>query len=84
MLTADLEAAVVGMDARRIQSTAHTIKGTLGNLTAAEAYETAVSLEEIGRTGNLDRAPEAFRVLLGQVERVKLAAANLRRELTAG
>ncbi len=83
-LMGDLEAAVMGMDAQRVQSTAHTIKGTLGNLTAVEAYETAMGLEAMGRAGNLDRAPEAFRLLLGQVDRVTLAAAHLCRELTTG
>ena len=50
---------------------AHTLKGTLGNLSAVPAYEAARRLEDMGRTGDLDRIEEAFRRVQEQVQRVQ-------------
>jgi len=80
----ELGIAVSHKDAKRIQAAAHTLKGTLGNLSAADAYAAALHLEDMGRRGDLDRVGEAFRFVQEQVERVKLAVAKLYRDLTAG
>jgi PAS domain S-box-containing protein len=81
-LLQELEAAVSRMDMRAVQSVAHTLKGTLGNLTAAEAYEAALHLEDISRKGDLERVPEAFALLKDHVARVERSAAKLASELT--
>jgi CheY-like chemotaxis protein len=78
-----LESSVSQKDAQRIQSAAHTLKGTLGNLSAAQAYEAARRLEDMGRRGDLDRVEEAFRLVQEQVQRVQLAVAKVHGELTA-
>ncbi|QEL19635.1 PAS domain S-box protein [Limnoglobus roseus] len=83
-LQKELELAVSRMDAQGIQSAAHTLKGTLGNLTATEAYETAKCLEEMGRNGDFGHVPDAFNRLHRQIERVKIATINMLRDLTAG
>ena len=82
-LLGELETGVARQDARRIHLGAHALKGALGSLSAAHAYEAALRLEHMGRTGNLDRVEEAFRLLQEQVQRVKLAAAKVHSDLTA-
>jgi PAS domain S-box-containing protein len=79
----ELECAVSHRDARQVQMAAHALKGTLGNLSAASAYDAALRLEQMGRTGDLDLSSEAFRVVQEEVRRVMLAVARLHRELTA-
>ena len=60
-------------------SIVHTLKGTLGNLSAAHAYEAAMPLEAMARKGDLDCVEEAFRLVQEQVERVKLAIDKVHR-----
>ncbi len=79
----EFEIAVSQKDAHRIQAAAHTLKGTLGNLSAADAYEAALRLEEMGRKGDLDRVEEAFRLVQEQVQRVQLVVAKVHSDLTA-
>jgi signal transduction histidine kinase/DNA-binding response OmpR family regulator len=79
----ELESSVSQKDALRIRSAAHTLKGTLGSLCAAQAYEAALRLEDMGRKGDLDRVDEAFRLVQERVQRVKLAVAKVHSELTA-
>jgi len=62
---------------------AHTLKGTLYNLSAAHAYQAALRLEDMVRKGDLDRVEEAFRLVQEQVQCVKLAVAKVHRDLTA-
>jgi CheY-like chemotaxis protein len=76
-LMAQLAGAVAAMDAPGIQRAAHTLTGTLGSLSAAQAHATARHLEVLGRTGDLDGALEEFRLLQTEVERVKLAVTSL-------
>ena len=79
----DLEAGVAHQDIRRIQCAAHTLKGTLGNLSAAPAYEAALRLEEMARKGDLDRVDEALQCVREQVQRVNLAVSRVLNDLTA-
>jgi len=79
----ELEIAVSQKDTERIQLAAHTLKGSLGNLSAPHACEAALRLEDMARKGNLDRVEEAFRLVQEQVQRVKLAIAKVYRDLTA-
>jgi PAS domain S-box-containing protein len=82
-LAGELEIAVSQKDAKRIELAAHTLKGTLGNLSAAQAYEAALHLEDISRKGDLERLEEAFRFVQEQLQRVKQAVARLHSDLTA-
>ena len=81
-LLKELRSAVTDKDAKRIRLAAHTLQGTLGNLSASVAYEATLRLEHMGRTGNLDRVEEAYRLVQEQVERVGLAVAKVHSELT--
>jgi CheY-like chemotaxis protein len=80
---AELEVAVSEKDAKRIELAAHTLKGTLCNLSAARAYEAVLRLEEMGRKGDLGRVEEAFGLVQTQVQRVQLAVAKVHSDLTA-
>ena len=66
----DLADAIEREDARTIERRAHRLKGTLGNLAAADAAEAAERLEEIGRGGKLEAAGPAFSDLRALAEDV--------------
>ena len=82
-LLKELQSAVAHKDAKWIRLAAHTLKGTLGNLSAASAYEAALLLEDMGRKGDLDRVEEVFCLVQEQVQRVQLAVAKVLSDLTA-
>ncbi len=69
-----LAAAVANQDARTVDRTAHSIKGSVANFGAPAAYQAALELEQMGHTGNLVDAPRH----LGELER---ALATLHAEL---
>jgi two-component system, sensor histidine kinase and response regulator len=82
-LMKELQSAVSQKDTNRIRLAAHTLKGTLGNLSAASAYEAVLRLEQMGRTGDLGSVEEAWILVQQQVERVQMAVAKIHRDLTA-
>jgi len=50
---------------------AHTIKGAVGNFGAKPAFEAALRLEKIGKSGDLSEALKAFEALKGELERLE-------------
>jgi two-component system, sensor histidine kinase and response regulator len=82
-LMKELQCAVSQKDAKRIRLAAHTLKGTLGNLSADAAYEAVLNLERMAQTGDLGRVEEACALVQTQVERVQMAVAKLHSALTA-
>lgn len=77
-LLEELAAAISQKNASRILKTAHTLKGTLLNLTANNASQAAFRLEQIVREGNLSQANEGFARVQEQVHCVSLAIAASR------
>jgi PAS domain S-box-containing protein len=77
-LLEELAAAISQKNASRILELAHTLKGTLLNLTANNASQAAFRLEQIVRDGNLSQAHECFALLQEQVHCVSLAIAASR------
>ncbi len=57
-------------DAERLRRASHAMKGALSNLAAKQATGFAISLEEMGKSGNLSGAEEALAQLEGELERV--------------
>jgi HPt (histidine-containing phosphotransfer) domain-containing protein len=55
-----LHDAVASLDAKRVASEAHTLKGMLSNLAAREVAGAAASLEELGRNGETPRFAESL------------------------
>jgi HPt (histidine-containing phosphotransfer) domain-containing protein len=69
----EVRAAVGRRDPARLRRAAHTLKGALGTLGAAVAFEAAQALETMGRDGDLSGAEEACSVLEEAVRRLDAA-----------
>jgi PAS domain S-box-containing protein len=75
-LLAELHDALAGEDALRLARAAHTLKGTLGNLSAPAARAAALRLEQLARAGDLTGARAARLQLEQQVQRLRDALAG--------
>lgn len=62
-LIEDIRSAISEKDARKLEHSAHTLKGSVANFGAEEATRAAFELEKLGRGASLDDAPAALRVL---------------------
>lgn len=61
-LIAGLRSAIQAGDAAAVGRHAHSLKGMLANFCAPEAQSAALSLEKLGKAGDLSGAPEALAV----------------------
>ncbi|MBN2580364.1 MAG: response regulator [Pirellulales bacterium] len=69
-LLAEIRRMIETRDAAGLEKTAHRLKGSLTPFTAPTAYETAQTLETIGRAGDLAQAEELGRQLEWETERL--------------
>jgi two-component system sensor histidine kinase/response regulator len=60
---AELREALANADARNLENAAHALKGSVANFGAETAVDAAFRLEQMGRSGRLDEAPETLRAL---------------------
>lgn len=81
-LLARIEAAVEAGDAQALETAAHTLKGSVSNFCAKEAFEWARTLQEIGGSGDLTEAPEAVLRLSDATEELKNALIDFAEEGT--
>jgi two-component system, sensor histidine kinase and response regulator len=65
-----LKVAVAGTDAVALTEQAHKLKGAAANLSAYGVSSAAKSLEEIGRSQNMDEANQILEVLLNESKRL--------------
>jgi two-component system, sensor histidine kinase and response regulator len=70
-LLSELEAGVERGDASSVQHAAHTLKGALQNLSAANGAQAALQLETLGRSGNLDSAEQSLSELKRELDRLQ-------------
>ena len=63
--------AVAGHDARSLESAAHALRGSVSNFTARRASQAALSLELMGRDGDLTGSEQALAALEEELERLK-------------
>ena len=70
--------AVSRTDAPGLDRAAHKLKGTVSLFGGEEATQSALVLETMGRTGNLDQAEASSRQLQGLMEALGKALAELR------
>jgi HPt (histidine-containing phosphotransfer) domain-containing protein len=82
-LVGELHDAVLHRDAERIRQAAHTLKGTLGNLSASDAFAAALRLEQLASGGDLADADEAFAVLREQIHGLDQEVARFGTDLTS-
>jgi HPt (histidine-containing phosphotransfer) domain-containing protein len=66
----DIRTAVEEDDAEALRREAHGLKGASGNMQAEATEVAARRLEDIGRSGDLEQAPEALRELEEEVDRL--------------
>lgn len=70
-LLAEIENAVRNGDSDALRQSAHTLKGAVGNFSAQGVYDAAYALEQIGRSGDLNDAAGAYKVLKQELERLQ-------------
>jgi len=75
-----LRHAVNAGDAEGVWKAAHRIKGSVGSLSATQAFAAARDLESVGREGDLAAVPVAFATLELEMERLEQALNVLRTE----
>ena len=66
-----LRGAVAAGDAAGVETAAHSLKGSVANFGAEEAVAAALRLEQMGREGQLDGAPDAMENLEAEIAVVK-------------
>jgi HPt (histidine-containing phosphotransfer) domain-containing protein len=62
--------AVEARDAAALHRAAHRLKGSVATFAAAPAADAAIALELLGRDGQVDTAPEAFKRLELEIRRL--------------
>jgi HPt (histidine-containing phosphotransfer) domain-containing protein len=60
---AEIRAAIAGGDARQLETSAHTLKGSASNFGAGAVVESALRLEQMGRAGQMNQSPDVLRSL---------------------
>jgi HPt (histidine-containing phosphotransfer) domain-containing protein len=63
----EIKRAITDRDARRLQIAAHTLKGSVGNFNASQAFAAAQALESAGRDGDLSQVDESLNDLESSV-----------------
>jgi HPt (histidine-containing phosphotransfer) domain-containing protein len=79
-LVDEIRVALDRKDAKVLQRSAHSLKGSTGNLAAKMASEAALKLERLAQAGNLVDAENVLRELECQLERLKPALLAVRTE----
>jgi len=74
---AEIKQAICRGDAEALRIAAHTLKGSVGNFAAKQAFAAAQLLEIMGRNGDFDKAGEACKALESELARVIEELRNL-------
>ena len=72
-----IRSAIERGDSTALRKEAHTLKGSVLNFSAHQAYEIALQLENAGRAGNLSESPEIYNILAVEIQQVRDALNNL-------
>jgi HPt (histidine-containing phosphotransfer) domain-containing protein len=76
-LIAEIRVAVQIGDARALERSAHSLKGSVANFEACAAVDAAFRLESMGRNGNLDQTASALAALEAAFEALHPALIDL-------
>ena len=82
-LLSDIQEPVSRRDAVALERAAHALKGAVGNFSAEDAFNSALKLEVMGSTGDLNGVDEAYADLETKIANLKNALATLRKEIAA-
>ncbi|MCE5324529.1 response regulator [bacterium] len=82
-LMTQIQDAIASGDAGALEKSAHTLKGSVGNFAAKPAYDAAYRLEQIGHSGNLNGAHDAYVTLEDKIEQLQNTLAKLDMEEAA-
>jgi len=69
------------LDAKGLERAAHALKGSIGNFAAPRAFDAALQLEIVARSGDLAPAEATWQALESELEILKPALAGLQREV---
>jgi len=83
-LMGEMENAICGGDALRLNRAAHSLKGSVGNFGARAAFDLAFSLEKMGKGSDLGGAAPAFAALSREMERLGKALAEFAGDMNCG
>ena len=72
----DIQAAIDAEDAEQLRITAHTLKGSAGNIGAREVAHISQDLENIGKAGSVKGANEHMSKLREAIDRARLFLSN--------
>lgn len=78
ILLQEIDSSITNMDGEKLRTSAHSLKGALGNLGASQGAQTAHELEKMGETGDFDSARKKFEAIIGEIDSFKKATENLR------
>ncbi|OHD68951.1 MAG: hypothetical protein A2W19_06930 [Spirochaetes bacterium RBG_16_49_21] len=79
-LLAAVEDAVTIKNGEKIGKTAHTLKGAIANFSADTAYQSALTLEKIGKNNQLAKAETALQNLKHELKQMTEALSRLMAE----
>lgn len=83
MLLVTMQDALSHGNAQTLTYAVHTLKGSVGNFAAANAFEAALRLEKIARQGNLPQAKSALAELEAELARLVPLLTTLKMEIAA-
>jgi len=78
-----IKEALTCADLQALTQAAHALKGSVGNFTLGEPFETARILEQLGRQGDLQRASEVLEKLEEELTRLMSALESVKLEVAA-
>ena len=82
-LLSEIQEAVRRGDGEALARSAHTLKGSVSNFSAKEAFEAALTMEKLARDGKLAEAGQAYTALEKQIARLETALAAFAQNPTA-
>ncbi len=68
VLLNEIEGAINLKDAKKLERSAHSLKGSVSNFSAKKAYDVAYQLEKMGHQGKVDDAQKVFKNLEKEIE----------------
>jgi HPt (histidine-containing phosphotransfer) domain-containing protein len=72
--------AVAAGNIEKVKETAHSIKGSSGNISAKPMHASCLKLEQLAKSGNTTGMSDLITVIDSQFEQVKAYAAKLKKE----